>query len=191
MNYKDLLEKWSEYLLKVRCFSNHTKRSYVNDVSSFNNFLKDHFGKEVDIDTLKNLTLTDLRSWLSKRYQQKYNTRSTARAISSVKNFFSFLKKEELIDSQVFELLKTPRIKKTLPHPLSVEQVFSLIDNINNLSKGWIGERDKALFMLLYGTGIRISEALALNLNDIESKFITIYGKGKKYRQVPLLDSVK
>jgi integrase/recombinase XerC len=121
-----------------------------------------------------------------------FEAKSNARAVASVKNFWRYLLKHKYIESDVFFLLSAPKIKKTLPRPLTHTQTDTLLEHINGIpTTAWIGLRDRALVMLLYGTGLRISEALSIKRTQMASDTLIICGKGNKERQIPLLEEVK
>lgn len=192
---KKVLVEWDTYLKSVKGYSFHTIAAYRSDVSHFISFLSDHLGKEfLTLSDLITLEIRDIRSWLADRSKTNYNHRSTARAFSSAKNFFSFLERRNLILNSAIFKIRSLRVKKTLPRPLSIENALTLIEKIELISKEkWIGKRDKALFALIYSGGLRINEALSLNYNDFTqaSDFLTITGKGGKKRSIPFLENVK
>jgi integrase/recombinase XerC len=182
------IKKWLNFIqIKI---SVHTLRAYSQDATQFLNFLKNHFGKEIEQDDIKNLTVRDVRSWLSAR-QDSYDIRSTARAFSCIKNLFHFLILHKYIDYSPFDQMKAPKVKKLLPKPLSIEQAFDVIQNINENKEAWINKRNQAFFMLVYSVGLRIQEALNLNQNILDHDFFTVLGKGNKQRSLPLIENVK
>lgn len=185
------IQNWLAYLSQQRRLSKHTVIAYQGDVRHFLTFLKNHFETNIDINTLESLTLRDCRAWLASRHID-FDARSNARAVASVKNFWRYLLKHHYIKSDVFFLLSAPKIQKTLPRPLTSTQTDTLLDNINSIpTTAWVGLRDRALVMLLYGTGLRISEALSIKRSQIASDTLIIRGKGNKDRQIPLLEEVK
>ncbi len=187
----ELIKHWQDYLLQQRRLSKHTGIAYAYDVQHFLTFLFQHSSELVSLQTLENLNLRDCRAWLASRYKD-FDARSNARAIASVRNFWRYLLKHHHIESDVFFLLKTPKIKKSLPRPLDHDHTQILVTEIENISTHtWVGLRDKALFMLLYGTGLRISEALSLTQSSIQSDILIVKGKGNKERHVPLLPEVR
>lgn len=182
------IKKWLNFIQTKT--SPHTLRAYQQDATHFSNFLKKHFGKELTQDDIKNLTVRDIRSWLSSR-QKTFDIRSTARAFSSIKNLFQFLIFHKYIDYSPLDQMRSPRVKKLLPKPLSIEQAFDIIQNINENKEVWINKRDQAFFMLLYSVGLRIQEALNLNQGILSNDFFIVLGKGNKQRSLPLMDNVK
>lgn len=187
-----LIVNWITYLSGIKRYSPHTTSSYAHDVRQFLNFMQLYKGNLLTLDDLGKLTLSDLRAWLSDRLAQNYSHRSTARAVSASRSFCKFLTRQYGIEISAIDLLQSARIKKQLPRPLSIEQIRQLLSEIE-LQSGdvWIGLRDKALFTLLYATGLRISEALSLKGDVlIQSKYITVVGKGGKERVIPMVEAV-
>jgi integrase/recombinase XerC len=144
-------------------------------------------------DVLK-LKRHHFRAWLSYRIDKKYDSRSTARALSVIRSFFfKYLTKNNYPTNTAFSSILSPRIKAGLPRPLSVEEAKNLIHAIGLQSEeAWIGLRDRALFTLLYACGLRLGEALLLNLKDapLSSDILIVNGKGDKERMVPVLPIV-
>ncbi|MEK7654994.1 MAG: tyrosine-type recombinase/integrase [Pseudomonadota bacterium] len=162
--------------------STNTKRAYIQDLKGFLDFYE---GKDI-----YKLTPLDLRGWLSQRYDRSLSKSSTARALSGILSFFKYLKKQKVItDHAIFQLFP-PKKEKRLPramHAFQIEQTFA---GLESMSKSWVSARDVALFTLMYGTGMRISEALSLDQNNI-SAYVTIRGKGNVERTVPLPEIVQ
>lgn len=184
------IQKWLDFLNFQRRLSKHTLSAYQNDALHFAGFLQNHKGEAVQLSHLDALELKDFRAWLASRCD--YDNRSNARALASIKSLWRYLLKQNLIKSEKIDLIKSPRIKKTLPRPLSQEQAEFLTKNIEfSHEKPWVGLRNKALITLLYATGLRISEALNLLQEDADKDVLLIKGKGSKERQVPLLDEAK
>jgi integrase/recombinase XerC len=190
---KEIFSSWLLYLKAGRAMSLHTLDAYESDFVQFVTFYQTHLSKNINLEILTKLTRSELRSWLSNRHLQSYHMRSTARAMSSLKSFFRFLQKQKIIDDHPIFEMQPPKRKRTLPRPLSVDQALDLVNSIDQISDSvWIGLRDKALFMLIYSAGLRISEALSLNIQDCHGgDYLTIKGKGGKFRKVPFLENVK
>lgn len=186
---KIILQQWLNSLYGR--YSEHTVKAYSKDVTQFLHFLQQHLAMTVTIDVLQTLTVASIRSWLSYR-KEAYQVKSTGRAFSSVKMFFIFLQKHKHIQKSPFDVMRAPKMPKTLPRPLSQEQVFDMFESIPQLSdESWVGLRDKAFFMLIYSVGLRINEALKLNQGCLISQAILIKGKGGKQRSVPFMETVR
>ena len=190
---EDAFTNWLGNLKEVRNLSDNTLISYKHDVKSFIEFISTHTGSEVSIKYLNNMKISDFRSFLSYLRNKDISSTSIARIISSLKSFFNYLLNTNLIESTVVQSLRTPKQKKSLPRPISSELAIETIKHAQDMEKEkWIGLRNKSILMLLYGCGLRISEALNLNFEDInENDYLIIKGKGNKERMVPLMDYVK
>jgi integrase/recombinase XerC len=190
---EDAFTNWLGNLKEVRNLSDNTLISYKHDVKSFIEFISTHTGSEVSIKYLNDMKISDFRSFLSYLRNKDISSTSIARIISSLKSFFNYLLNINLIESTVIQSLRTPKQKKSLPRPISSELAIETIKHAQDMEKEkWIGMRNKSILMLLYGCGLRISEALNLNFEDInENDYLIIKGKGNKERMVPLMDYVK
>ena len=190
---EDAFTNWLGNLKEVRNLSDNTLISYKHDVKSFIEFISTHTGSEVSIKYLNDMKISDFRSFLSYLRNKDISSTSIARIISSLKSFFNYLLNTNLIESTVVQSLRTPKQKKSLPRPISSELAIETIKHAQGMEKEkWIGMRNKSILMLLYGCGLRISEALNLNFEDInENDYLIIKGKGNKERMVPLMDYVK
>ena len=190
---EDAFTNWLGNLKEVRNLSDNTLISYKHDVKSFIEFISTHTGSEVSIKYLNDMKISDFRSFLSYLRNKDISSTSIARIISSLKSFFNYLLNTNLIESTVVQSLRTPKQKKSLPRPISSELAIETIKHAQDMEKEkWIGLRNKSILMLLYGCGLRISEALNLNFEDInENDYLIIKGKGNKERMVPLMDYVK
>jgi len=190
---EDAFTNWLGNLKEVRNLSDNTLISYKHDIKSFIEFISTHTGSEVSIKYLNDMKISDFRSFLSYLRNKDISSTSIARIISSLKSFFNYLLNTNLIESTVVQSLRTPKQKKSLPRPISSELAIETIKHAQDMEKEkWIGLRNKSILMLLYGCGLRISEALNLNFEDInENDYLIIKGKGNKERMVPLMDYVK
>jgi integrase/recombinase XerC len=180
MDIEQHVELWKTRVLSKK--STNTQRAYIQDLKGFLDFYK---GKDI-----YRITSLDLRGWLSQRYDQSLSKSSTARTLSGVLSFFKYLKKQKVVTSHAIFQLFPPKKEKRLPramHTFQIEQTFA---GLESLSKSWMTARDVALFTLMYGTGMRISEALSLNQNNVGA-YVVIRGKGNVERTVPLPDIVQ
>ena len=192
-NFKSEFNNWIDYLSNVNGLSKNSVISYKNDISKFIEFLNKHFDREIDIETLEDIKISDFRSFLTYRRNANLSSTSIARNISSLKSFFNYLiKKEKIKNSEVF-LLKSPKLKQSLPRPINVELAIEAIKCAETIEQEkWIGLRNKSSLLLLYGCGLRISEALNLNYEEImNDDHILIKGKGGKERIVPMMPYIK
>ena len=179
----NLIQVWIEYLQNIRGYGMHTLNAYQRDVIDFSKFCE--IGNN-------DVLLPDkyiLRDYLFKLSERKLSRPTVARRISSLKNFFKFLLKEKIITSLDLSVFKSPKLKRSFPKSIDSDLItkalFSLMDDKNDL---WINLRDRAVVLLLYGGGLRISEALSLKKNEAPNgDWLRVLGKGNKYRDVPLL----
>jgi len=180
---------WLEWLARTRYASQHTLTSYEHDIGHFLGFIAEHLGKRLELADLAGLEARDFRAWMASRAPD-YQASSTARALSTVKSFYRRMEKQAGIENAALFHLRGPKIPKALPKALAEDQAGALLGALEQ-GEGWLQKRDLALTVLIYGCGLRISEALNLNygqrpLGDV----ITILGKGRKERQVPVLPVV-
>lgn len=189
---KQLIAQWQSWLLNERRYSPHTVDAYSRDLSGFFDFAAEHLGKVPETADLAKLEVRDFRAYLSQRAARHIDKSSLARELSTLKNFFKWLARYDILRNPALSVIRTPRRAKVLPKALEVNDTFNVIDEAQNLaSNSWQGLRDTAIFTLLYGCGLRISEALSLNVGDIgNNDFLRIKGKGNKERIVPLLPVV-
>lgn len=188
----ELIKKWQTWLLNERRYSAHTLDAYARDLSEFTKFAMQALGHELSGTDLAKLDVRLFRNYLTERTRRHIEKSSIARELSSLKNFFKWLDKNNYLKNSALGIISSPHKEKALPRAMDIEETFSLIDVAKDLNKTpWQGLRDTAIFTLLYGCGLRISEALSLNVGDINNNsFLRIKGKGNKERIVPLLPLV-
>ena len=186
------LEKWLDYLRVEKQVSKHTFRAYTADVSNFITFVRDHIGKAPSIADIADIRITDFRSWMSKKAMSGASNASRARSLSGIKNFLNWMDKNGIMHNAAIQVVRSPKLPHKLPRPLLEGQAIKVLENADLLcAEDWIGMRDRALFTLLYGCGLRINEALNLDIKDLPNDgFIRVMGKGSKERQVPVIDLV-
>lgn len=186
---QELIIKWQKYLSLQKNYSNHTMISYNNDLKHFLEFMNYYNSDIVTMDYIKAADIRLMRSWLAKRKCDNFVTSSIARGLSAIKNFYKFLEKTSDLHNHVAFSIKSPKKSKLLPKALSEEEVNISLDHIEEYGNSqWIEVRNKALLVLIYASGLRISEALSitkLHLQNLE--FIKIMGKGSKERVIPWL----
>ena len=179
--YTNLNEKFINYLLIDKKYSNNTIESYNNDLSKYFSFMNK---KNIKFNDIKR---TDILEYIKYLKNTNMNEKSISHNISVIRSFYKFLMLEKYIETSPIEFIDLPKIKKTLPSVLSLDEVDMLldIDLINNYSY-----RNKAMLELLYGSGLRVSELINVKLNDIsfDECFIKVIGKGNKERLIPLSD---
>lgn len=190
---ENLLHKWLDWIANGKRLSAHTVRAYRTDIHDFLTFLNNHTGKTITLTGLSDATLSDFRAWIAAKALDNVTARSRARAVSSLRHFYKWLDREGILHNAAIQLLRSPKLPHTIPRPLSVSNTEHILDMAEDNQDDWAGTRDKALFTLLYGAGLRIDEALRLNCNQWPKQHhdhLTITGKGNKQRQIVLLDIV-
>ena len=180
--------KWQEYLQSERGFSNHTIISYVHDMEDFVGFIQSYEGKAPSLDDVINADIKVVRSWLSMRKNEDYAASSSARSLSGIKSFYKFIYQVTNQANHAVLSMRSPKKGQVIPKALSFNDVMLAINSSPEFEKNdWLAMRDKALLMLIYASGLRISEALAICKKDLNSDYLLIKGKGNKERVVPLL----
>jgi integrase/recombinase XerC len=184
----DLLGAWGEHLAQGRRRSPHTVRAYIATASR----LLDALG-ESDWASLARLDSPALRGHLAARRQDGIGNVSAARELSALKAFLSFARDKAGMAQATAPRLKGPRVKKGLPRPVTPDEAVNLAATVEeDASEPWIGARDRAVLLLLYGAGLRIAEALSLTGAMLPlAETLVVTGKGGKQRMVPLLPIVR
>lgn len=191
------IASWEDWLVDERRASAHTVAAYGRDLSGFLDFLADHLGGEACLVDLANLRAADFRAWLARRAKEGLKRTSIARALSVVRGFFRFLERRGHLTNPALATVRTPRLPRTVPRPLAEGDALEVVAEAGSgLGKpaeaGWVARRDIAVFTLLYGCGLRISEALALARRMAPlDETLTVVGKGRKERRLPVLPAVR
>lgn len=184
-----LLESWRAYLAEGRRRSLHTVRAYVSTAERLLDWMEEMDGRPASPSTLTTLTTGDLRAYLASRRADGIGNNSAARELSALRAFLRFVGGE----GTTIPAIRGPRVKPGVPRPVSPDEAIALAQDIAETAReGWIGARDWAVLLLLYGAGLRISEALGL-MGDVLplGETIRVLGKRGKTRLVPLLPQVR
>ncbi len=188
---KTALTEWQNWLTHVKRFSDKTLLAYSHDVEDFLVFLAHSEGAELEKTHLIQVDIPQLRAWIAGRAARKLSATSNRRALSSLRNFYRFLKRTAQVENSAVFAFSPLRVPVSAPKAMREEQVFSLLETSDFLARvDWVELRDKALLLLLYGCGLRISEALNIRWEDISDKVLRVTGKRNKQREVPLLNMV-
>lgn len=187
-----VIDRWRRFLASEKRVSNHTLLAYGRDMGDFIAFLSDYRGSSVSLTMIAGLGVRDFRSFLAKRRNDGLSARSTARALSSIRNFYKFLSRIENIDNDAIKAVQAPKTPHRVPRPLTEEGARAVIETVGDFApEDWIAARDIAVITLLYGCGLRIGEALALDGKDIpKGDTMRVMGKRNKERIVPVLPLV-
>lgn len=185
----DLIARWRDHLRNNRRRSEHTVRAYVATAERLLDFLQNHHGQIVDGVLLRNLTAADLRAYLAFRRGDGLANTSAARELSAVRSFLKFVAGE----GEAIPRLKGPRVKKGLPRPVSPDEAIALAEDASEHAREpWVGARNWAVLILLYGAGLRIGEAMALTGAVMPlGETMIVTGKRGKTRMVPILPQVR
>ncbi len=186
---RDALERWLEAGSALRGLAKNTLTAYRADVLDFIAFMTHHHGGTQGLGPLSQLSTGDMRAWMAHLRQGGAGSRSMARKLSAVKAFYGWLAEREGYEPTAVLSARAPKFQKKLPRPLSPDAARAMIDTVEMQSQtSWIGARDAAVVTLLYGCGLRISEALGLYGRDLPlGASLRITGKGGKERLVPIL----
>jgi len=188
-----LIDDFLSFLTTKKRASKHTIISYQNDLSYFLVFLKNHKKKSVTIQVLEELNIYDFRAWLFSRNEAEFYSTSTARAVSCLRSFFTFLNKNNLLKNSEINKIKSPKIPKSIPKAVDQIDIKSIMKLVAEFNKyDWCIKRDMALLTLIYGGGLRISEALSVTKSSLANNdTLIVTGKGNKQRMIPILPIVK
>jgi len=182
MNTQSYLKGFSAYLKLERSLSGNSIEAYLNDVDKLVQYYL-FIDKNL---SLNDVTLTDLRAFITWLNEVGMQANTQARVISGIKAFFAYLMQENIVDDDPTAMLEAPKVSRKLPDTLNIHEINDLIDAIDASKPE--GMRNKAIIEMLYGCGLRVTELVELRLSNIyaETEFIKVVGKGNKERLVPI-----
>jgi integrase/recombinase XerC len=191
------MTRWLAHLRAERRLSPKTLEAYARDLRQFLEFLTEHWGKRVTLAAFAALEASDIRAFMAKRRACDIGSRSLMRALAGLRSFGRFLEREGRGKVGALTAIRAPKVGKSLPKPLPMAAAKRLADADERAGEDrdpWIWARDAAVMALLYGSGLRISEALGLKRRDVplpgEGDVLVVTGKGNKTRMVPVLQNV-
>lgn len=189
----DALERWLAELAGLRGRAKATTEAYGRDLSGFLAFVQRHTGDAATPAAILALSLPDLRAWMTHERDRGVSPRSLARALSAVKNFLDWLATRDGADVSALLSARAPRYRRKLPRPVDEAGAADLLETVAEGDRTpWVAARDAAVVTLLYGSGLRISEALALDGRDHPlPATLRVRGKGGKERVVPVIDAAR
>ena len=194
MSAAGALDAWIGYLAHERRASPLTLEAYREDLTAFFAFLQGHVGETPTCATLAEVTAADVRAYMAARRngERPLTPRSLSRRLSAIRSFYRYADRRLGIENAGVALVRGPRLKPTTPRPVSEDQARGLIAEAGDGERSpWESARDAALLTLLYGCGLRISEALSLTRADAPlAETLRITGKGAKMRLAPVLPAV-
>jgi integrase/recombinase XerC len=187
-----LAAAWLNWLAHEKRQADATVKAYRTDLDGFLAFCAEHLGEPPGPERLSRLRAADFRAWLAERHRQGLARTSTARALASLRSFYRYLDREHGRHNPALKALRTPRLPHRLPRPLSADQAERLLGAAPAAGLDWLARRDAAVLLLLYGAGLRIGEALALERAAVGQdparlRSLLITGKGGRQRLVPVL----
>ncbi|WP_350335573.1 tyrosine recombinase XerC [Coralliovum pocilloporae] len=189
------VDRWQTWLGSERRLAMKTLEAYERDMDQFLSFLTLHLGHPPAISDIGTLRPSDIRSFMAWRRTDRIGSRSLARGLSGIRSFMRFMEREGLVNSAAFSAVRAPKQGRTLPKPLTETNATAVVSLDNSLSEEpWIAARDTAVLTLLYGAGLRISEALSLTRSQAptgKTDILRIIGKGGKERLVPILPVIR
>lgn len=198
---KTSLSHWravfAQHLKSEKRASQYTQRNYNATLERFEAFLIGHLAQTVSLIDLSSLEARDFRSFLASRRDEGLSPTSLKLELSALKTFFKFLRKRADVENDAIEIMRGPKAKERLPRPVTAGDARALIEaasktDTSSKTEQWEKARDAALLTLLYGAGLRISEALSLRWGDAPlGAVVRIKGKGSKYRDAPIVDAVR
>ncbi|MEM8577278.1 MAG: tyrosine recombinase XerC [Pseudomonadota bacterium] len=190
---RDALETFLAHQSALKGGAANTLRAYGTDIREFLAFMTMHKGDAQGLGALARITTQDMRAWMARARSGGLGGRSLARKLSAVKSFYRWLAAREGFEPTAVLSIRAPKFTKKLPRPLDVDAAQAVLDNVPLQSRAeWIGLRDVAVLTLLWGCGLRISEALSLRGADAPlPPVLRIVGKGGKERIVPVVDAAR
>lgn len=182
---RDHLKAFVEHLRLNENASAHTVRAYESDLSQYLAFLASHVGRRVSELTAADLNHLNARAFLSDRSRRGNSKASAARKLSAIRAFGRYLRREGVLDGDPAALVGSPKREQRIPNHLAVEEMSKLLDTPDTSSA--LGRRDKAILELFYASGLRLSELVGLDLDDVNlsGRVVRVLGKGRKERIVP------
>ena len=190
-------QAWIRHLAAQRRVSPLTVEAYTRDLTQFLSFLTEHLGGRPDLAAFAELKPADLRAFMAMRRSHNIESRSLMRALAALRSFARHLEREGKGKAAAFVAVRSPKIARSLPKPIPAQAAMDMMDvgtRAGEAREPWILARDAAVIGLLYGAGLRISEALGIARQDApigKSDSVTVTGKGNKTRSVPVIRPVR
>ena len=190
---RDALEAFLSHQRSLKGAAENTLTAYGRDVTEFLSFMTVHSGQSQGLGALARISTQDMRAWMAQTRSGGVGPRSLARKLSAVKSFYKWLAAREGFEPTAVLSTRAPKFTRKLPRPLAEEAARDMIDLVPlQTDKPWVGMRDVAVLTLLWGCGLRISEALSLKAGDAPlPQVMRITGKGGKERIVPVIDAAR
>lgn len=188
----DLLSRWLDQIVAMRGRAPQTVEAYRRDVSGYIGFMSAHAGGPIGLRALGDVTLAQIRAWMAARRGAGLSSRSLARELSAVRSFYAWLDQAEGVVCPAIHNVRTPKAPARLPRPVAPEDAHRLVAATGHHTEPWIAARDTAALTLIWGAGLRISEALGLQRSAAPlGEVIRVTGKGGKEREVPVVPAAR
>ena len=189
----DALRGWLDHQKALNGAADNTLTAYQTDLLGFLSFMTQHHGGQQGLGPISAISVSDMRAWMAHERGRGVAARSLARSLSAVKSFYRWLAEREGFEPTAVLSTRSPKFQKKLPRPLATDAARAMIDTVELQARDpWVAARDTAVITLLYGCGLRISEALGLRGRDAPlPEVLRITGKGGKERIVPVLPAAR
>jgi integrase/recombinase XerC len=189
----DALDRWLDHARAIDGVAGNTIKAYRADVLGFLSFMQGHFGEAQGLAAISRIGVGDMRGWMAHERGRGIAPRSLARSLSAVKSFYRWLSEREGFEPTAVLSARAPKFHRKLPRPLAEDAAREMIDRVGlQATEPWVAARDEAVVTLLYGCGLRISEALGLMGRDLPlPEVLRIRGKGGKERIVPVIPAAR
>ncbi len=189
----DALARWLDHQRGLLGAADNTLKAYQTDVLGFLGFMTQHHGGTPGLGPISQITVRDMRAWMAHERGRGVGARTLARSLSAVKSFYRWLAEREGFEPTAVLSTRAPKFQRKLPRPLEQNAAAAMIDRVSlQANEPWIAARDTAVVTLLYGCGLRISEALGLTGRDMPlGEVLRIKGKGDKERIVPVIPAAR
>ena len=185
-----LVTRWLDHLVLDRGHAELTREAYHRDLAHFVGYLGRHLGHAPRLADLPGIDAKTFRGFMASRRASGASSRTLARTMSALRSFFRWLEADEIVRNRAILAVNLPKVGHSVPKPLTIEKARALVDGGMAAELDWVTARDVAVLLLLYGSGLRISEALGIKAKDqptAERDVLRIVGKGGKERAVPVL----
>ena len=185
-----LARGWLATLKSERRLAAKTLEAYTRDITQFGAFMQVHLGEQATAHTLANLETSDFRAFMARLRNEEIESRSLARKLSAIRSFFRHAERGGHFKCAALSAVRAPKIGHSVPRPITEQKSSQiLLDKTLHHGVPWVAARDIAVLSLLYGCGLRISEALSLTVKQVEQNPLVIIGKGGKTRLVPVVSA--
>lgn len=184
---REAIDSFLHYLTVEKGFSPNTEQAYRNDLSQLASFVEEEVAKRGQAASWAGFGREDMMSYLLNLKERNYASTTVSRKVAAAKSFFAFMAAEAKVKDNPTQDIRSPRVGKSLPRPISISEVRRLLEQPSKLPT-LEAKRDRAMLELLYASGMRVGELVSLNLDDVDTKggYVRCFGKGHKERLIPI-----